>query len=655
MIITVVCDVLGEENNGTTIAAMNLIRSLKAKGHEVRVLCPDEVRKGQPGFFVVPKFNLGPLNRYVQKNGVTLARPERAILRSALQGANVVHLMTPFSLCLAARKMAQKMGIPITAGFHCQAENFTNHIFLMNSKLANKMIYHIFYRNIYRHVDCIHYPTQFICDVFENETRPTNHFVISNGVNTAFRKRPVEKPEEFRDKFVILFTGRFSKEKSHKVLLDAVALSKYADRIQLVFAGAGPLREKLEEMARKKLPIQPVFRFFSREGLIDVINSADLYVHPAEIEIEAIACIEAITCGLVPVIADSPRCATKGFALSEKNLFRTNDAVDLSRKIEYWIDHPEERQKCSDAYLGYAERFEHEHCMNRMEEMLVTASKIEKKVPKKQRTIFYSDELNDDFAGTKIATKVPDSSFRYNHKSPLWNLLAFFLYRLIAIPFAYLFCRIGFQMRIVNRDILRPFRKTGFYLYGNHTQTASDAFVPSLVSFPKKTYLIANPDAVSLPGLGGIVQMLGAIPIAGTMGGMKNMMEAIDRRHQSGATVAVYPEAHIWPYYTGIRPFRSTSFAFPVKDGSPSFAVTTTYQEREGLLGGRRPRITVFVDGPFFPDPGLEKNAAKENLRNKIYAAMQERAQKFNQVTFVEYRRITPTTEPEAMLTENHA
>ena len=39
MTITVVCDVLGEENNGTTIAAMNLIRSLKAKA-EVRVICP---------------------------------------------------------------------------------------------------------------------------------------------------------------------------------------------------------------------------------------------------------------------------------------------------------------------------------------------------------------------------------------------------------------------------------------------------------------------------------------------------------------------------------------------------------------------------------------------------------------------------------------
>ena len=31
MKIAIICDVLGKENNGTTVAAMNLIRSLKAK------------------------------------------------------------------------------------------------------------------------------------------------------------------------------------------------------------------------------------------------------------------------------------------------------------------------------------------------------------------------------------------------------------------------------------------------------------------------------------------------------------------------------------------------------------------------------------------------------------------------------------------------
>jgi glycosyltransferase involved in cell wall biosynthesis len=49
----------------------------------------------------------------------------------------------------------------------------------------------------------------------------------------------MEKPEAFRDRFVILFTGRYSKEKSHKVLIDGVARSKYKDSIQLIFAGTG--------------------------------------------------------------------------------------------------------------------------------------------------------------------------------------------------------------------------------------------------------------------------------------------------------------------------------------------------------------------------------------------------------------------------------
>jgi glycosyltransferase involved in cell wall biosynthesis/1-acyl-sn-glycerol-3-phosphate acyltransferase len=655
MIVTIVCDVLGEENNGTTIAAMNLIRSLKQKGHEVRVLCPDQNRKGQPGFFVVPKMSLGPLDAYVAKNGVTLARPDRKIIKSALLGADVVHLMTPFSLCVAAGKMAKRMGLPLSAGFHCQAENFTSHLFLMNSRWANHWVYRIFRRNVYRHCDVIHYPTRFICDVFEQETGPTHHYIISNGVQSAFQKRDSIRPEEMKDRFVLLFTGRFSKEKSHRVLIEAVAKSRHANAIQLIFAGAGPLKETLMALAKKRLPVQPIFRFFSREELVNVINYADLYVHPAEIEIEAIACLEALTCGLVPVIADSPRCATRHFALSEKNLFRTNDPVDLAAKIDYWLENPAERQACSAAYLGYAKQFEHSHCMDRMEEMLQDAIRIRRRTIEKTRTIYYTDELNDDFAGTKIDTVRPDSDFRYRHRSPVWNFLAFLVYRLIAVPFAFLYCKIAFGLKIENRKVLKAYRRSGCFLFGNHTQTMVDAFLPTLVSFPKKAYLIANPDVVSIPGIRQLVQMLGAIPIAGTLGGMKNMMEAIEHRNKAGGIIAVYPEAHIWPYYTGIRPFRSNSFAFPVKFHSPCFAVTTTYQERGGLFAGERPRITVHVEGPFFPDPSLDKNAAKEKLRDQVYEAMKTTAQSHNEVRYVEYRKKEREPEMEPVLTEKHA
>ncbi len=69
MNVTVVCDVLGSENNGTTIAAMNLIRALKDKGHQVNVVCPDTDRQGESGFYVTPKMHFGRfIDKYVEKN-----------------------------------------------------------------------------------------------------------------------------------------------------------------------------------------------------------------------------------------------------------------------------------------------------------------------------------------------------------------------------------------------------------------------------------------------------------------------------------------------------------------------------------------------------------------------------------------------------------
>lgn len=371
MIITMVCDVLGKENNGTTIAAMNLYRSLKAKGHTVKILCPDKDKQGQENYFVVPTYNLGIFNNYVKKNGVVIAKKDTQIIKKAIQGSDIIHVMIPFSLARSAIKIAKELNIPVTAGFHAQAENITNHIFLMNSKFVNRCVYKNFYNKFYKHVDAVHYPTKFIRDVFEKNVGKTNGYVISNGVNTRFVKKTVQKPDNFKDKFVILFTGRYSKEKSHKVLIDAVKYSKYKDKIQLVFAGDGPLKTKLQKYCKKNLKNQPLFKFFGREEMVDTINYADLYVHPAEIEIEAIACLEAISCGLVPVIANSPRCATKAFALDDNNLFKNKDSKSLANKIDYWISHPEEKKIYQTRYEDFVKEFNQDICMDKMEEMLI--------------------------------------------------------------------------------------------------------------------------------------------------------------------------------------------------------------------------------------------------------------------------------------------
>ena len=132
----------------------------------------------------------------------------------------------------------------------------------------------------------------------------------------------------------------------------------------------------------EKLGVDADFRFFSRSELLSVLHGADLYVHTACVEIEAIACLEAIVSGLVPVINDSPRSATKAFALDGNNLFKLNNVDDLKNKIEFWRDNPDLIKEYKSRYKSIIGSFDQEECMKKMEEMLLSA--IEMKNGKSQ-------------------------------------------------------------------------------------------------------------------------------------------------------------------------------------------------------------------------------------------------------------------------------
>ena len=160
MKITVVCDVLGEANNGTTLAALNLISYLRSAGHEVCVVSPDGSVEADK-VYTVPALKLvKPLADILKKNGVKPAKADEQILEEAIKDADVVHIQVPLLLGLAAAKVATRLGKPLTASFHCQAENITAHLGLMNFTPANHRIYKFFYKHLYRYCDKVHYPSQ---------------------------------------------------------------------------------------------------------------------------------------------------------------------------------------------------------------------------------------------------------------------------------------------------------------------------------------------------------------------------------------------------------------------------------------------------------------------------------------------------------------
>ncbi len=369
MKITVVCDVLGKENNGTTIAAMNLIRFLHEKGHDVRVLCCDKDKETFDGYFVVPTRNFYFMNSYVEKNGVTIAKPDDEIIKKSLEGIDIVHIMLPFALGIRTAQIAKELHIPISAGCHLLAENFSIHLHMQDVKLVNDIAYKHFYK-LYELADCIHYVTPYLRTLYEGKYGPTNGYVISNGVSEEFT--PADNPADISDVIKIVYTGRYSREKAHHILLDAVALSKHSKKIQLILPGSGPIKEQLEKKIEKYDYPKPQMGFIDREKMPDVLRSCYLYVHAAEIEAEGIGCLEAISCGLVPIINDSPRCATHSYSIDEHTSFKDGNPQDLANKIDYWIDNPdkyiEERQK----YIEMSSNlFSRKKCMEQMEQMLL--------------------------------------------------------------------------------------------------------------------------------------------------------------------------------------------------------------------------------------------------------------------------------------------
>lgn len=239
------------------------------------------------------------------------------------------------------------------------------------------------------------------------------------------------------------------------------------------------------------------------------------------------------------------------------------------------------------------------------------------------KTIYYTDERNDEFSSAVIQPRVIDQTYPYLPQSRFWYLGRFIAYRLIAMPIAFCYCKLTLHSTTRNRHLLRQVKGQGCFVYGNHTQEIGDAFLPNLALFPGNVYVIVHPNNVSMPVFGRVTPYLGALPLPDNLKAMRNFKAAIAQRIQEGRRVVIYPEAHIWPYYTGIRNFPATSMKYPVELNAPSLAMTTTYHKRRF---GRKPRVITYLDGPFYPDPELPPRQRAQALRDAIYEAMQRRA-----------------------------
>lgn len=376
MKIVLVMDQFDVEGNGTTVSAKRFAEALEKRGNEVRVVTTGAQA---PNRYIVETKHKDIVAYFAKKQKMVVGKPDKKIFRKAFEGADIVHFLLPLHLSMVGKKVADEMGIPTTAAFHLQPENITFNIGMGNVEFMNNLTYRLLRDVFYKKFDYIHCPSEFIANELKKHGYTANIRTISNGVDPIFTKDPnYIRDEKFNGKFVILMIGRYSPEKKQQILIEAISKSKYEKNIQLILAGAGPCEEEYKKMAKEKLTNDVIFGFFGKPELLNLIRSSDLYVHSSEIEIEAIACIEAFACGIVPVIANSKKSATKQFALDERSLFKVNDSDDLAKKIDYWYEHEEERKKMSDAYAKHADKYKLDRSIDLIMEMFNDAIKAKR-------------------------------------------------------------------------------------------------------------------------------------------------------------------------------------------------------------------------------------------------------------------------------------
>lgn len=249
------------------------------------------------------------------------------------------------------------------------------------------------------------------------------------------------------------------------------------------------------------------------------------------------------------------------------------------------------------------------------------------------KKVRYYKSYADDFEQSANPDYQLPQDYKWIKKDIFSVILSHIIYGL-AVIFGGLYCRLFLHLKIIGRKNIKGL-KGKFFIYGNHTQPIGDVFTPAICVLPKRIYTVVSTANYGIPVIGKILPYLGALPVVDSVNGIKELNRGIECRLNDGHPIVIYPEAHVWEYYTKIRPYADTSFKYPVKHNVATVVMTVTYKKSKFF---KRPLMEVFIDGPFYP-VGTTQKEKVSYLHNKVYQTMKSRA-KNSDFEYIEYKKI---------------
>jgi len=302
--------------DGGAIAQHRIVQELTKRGHEVNVIAPgfsyknyqEEVNgsiiyrpKGITlPFYMDGKYHFCPFPFFYVKRIMKNFKPD------------IVNVNSPYPISMCALNIAKKTKIPVVGSIHILPENmlspFTNFFFY---KTLRKFTweYLVYFYNI---TNWTTIPTQTGAEMYQAQGLKTRITPVSNGVDTTLFN-PNRDGSYLRDKLnipnkkLVLYTGRINPEKNLEVLINAIPRVVKNTDTHFLFCGSGgnykteiiKLTEKLDVIDNTTF-----VDFLDAEDYQNIYSTADVFVMPAEAELQSIVTMEAVASGLPVIVSD---------------------------------------------------------------------------------------------------------------------------------------------------------------------------------------------------------------------------------------------------------------------------------------------------------------------------------------------------------------
>lgn len=322
--------------DGGAVAQHRLVRELVKHGHEVGVIAPgfsfkSSIEKDNGStifrtkgltlpFYMNNRYHFSPFPIFEVKKIIKKFKP------------GIVNVCSPYPIGISAMICAKKYGIPVVGSIHILPENmlapFT--CFRFYEKMRKyAWSYLVYFYNLFNWATI---PTQTGAEMYKTRGLKTNITPISNGVNTE-TFNPDNDGEYLRKKYglpkenIVLYTGRINQEKNLDVLIKAIPdVLKEIDAHFLFCGSGGTYKQEMIDLTKTlKVSDKTTFiDFLDWKDYPNIYPIANVFVMPAEAELQSIVTMEAIASGLPVVVVDKgavPELARSGngFLFESKN------------------------------------------------------------------------------------------------------------------------------------------------------------------------------------------------------------------------------------------------------------------------------------------------------------------------------------------------